>query len=275
MSLKLICKIAKMPRSTYYYNEKESCRKEKDQEIIDMIKALPKKDKQRGSKAKTKIIKERYNKTVNHKRIERICRENGLLSKIRRRKFPKDYYKQQKENMENLPKNLLNREFSSDKPFKKLCSDVSYFKTTSGWLYFSPVLDLYRNRIVCYVISKYNNEELAQNTLKKLKAVAGDLSGAMMHTDQGSINTAKEFRERLEEYGMIQSMSRRGNCWDNACMEHFFGTLKVESGYDELLKTKLLSYEKTAALIEEYVKYYNYERLQEKLNWQKPYEDIA
>ncbi|MGP1563875.1 MAG: IS3 family transposase [Treponema sp.] len=86
----------------------------------------------RGNKAKTKEIKKRFDITVNHKRIARICGKNGLLSKKRRRKFPKEYYKRQKENKKNLQKNILTRDFSSKEPLKKLCTDVSNFKTTES-----------------------------------------------------------------------------------------------------------------------------------------------
>ena len=97
----------------------------------------------------------------------------------------------------------------------------------------------------------------------------------MLHSDQGVLYTSKKWRTRLEKNGVIQSMSRRGNCWDNACMEHFFGTLKVESGYDDLLKTGLLSYEETKKLIDDFIYYYNNERIQQNLGWKTPNEIAA
>ena len=178
-------------------------------------------------------LRKRFEVVVNHKRINRICRENGLLARNRRRKFPKWYYKQQKENKKNLPNNILDRNFTCEEPLKKLCTDVSFFRTTSGWLYLSPVLDLSNNKIICHVISRYNNEDLARDTLDMLFA-NNELRGSILHSDQGALYTSKKYRNRLREQGIIQSMSRVGNCWDNACMEHFFGTLKVESGYDDL-----------------------------------------
>lgn len=270
-----LCEVVKIPKSTFYYNRGNHRKEEKDAEVIVLIKRLPEKVRtRRGSKPKVEEIKNRFGIVINHKKIARICAENGLLAKNRRRKFPKNYYKQQKENKKNLPKNILNRNFSSDAPLRKLCSDVSYFATTEGWLYLSPVMDLYRNRIITWQCSKHNDNELAYATLNALEK-CGNLSGAILHTDQGVLYTAKNWRERLVKIGITQSMSRRGNCWDNACMEHFFGTLKVESNYDDILKSgKLLNYKDTKKLIDNFIVYYNNERIQKKLGWQAPYKNL-
>ena len=271
-----LCEVAGVSKSTFYYNKNNCSQKERDKEILSLLKKLPERILlRRGSKAKSKELKLRFGVTVNHKRIERICRENALLAKNRRRKFPKNYYKQQKENKKKLPKNILNREFSSEKPMQKLCTDVSCFKTTDGWLYLSPVLDLHRNKIICHAISNHNDDALADKTLDNLFEL-GNLKGCILHSDQGVLYTAKNYRKRLKKNGLIQSMSRKGNCWDNACMEHFFGTLKVESGYDDLLKSgKLLSSDETKKLIDEFIEYYNNERIQQKLGWKTPNEIAA
>ena len=270
-----LCEVAGVSKSSFYYNKDNDSQELKDKEVLDLLLQLPKKILyKRGSKAKAHEIERRFGKVVNHKRIARICRKNGLLATNRRRKFPKDYYKQQKENKKNLPKNILNRDFESPEPLKKLCTDVSYFRTTSGWLYLSPVLDLCGRKVVCHSVSPHNDEALSEDTLNKLFAL-GKLDGAILHSDQGSLYTAKQWRKRLKKNGIIQSMSRKGNCWDNACMEHFFGTLKVESGYDDLLKSGLLSYEETKKLIDDFIYYYNNERIQQNLGWKTPSEIAA
>ena len=270
-----LCEVAGVSKSSFYYNKNNDSQELKDKEILDLLLKLPKKIlRKRGSKAKAREIKRRFGKVVNHKRIARICRENALLATNRRRKFPKDYYKQQKENKKNLPKNILNRDFESSEPLKKLCTDVSYFRTTEGWLYLSPVLDLCGRKILCYSVSPHNDEALAKETLDKLFAL-GKLDGSILHSDQGVLYTSKKWRKCLKKNGVIQSMSRKGNCWDNACMEHFFGTLKVESGYDDLLKSGLLSYEETKKLIDDFIEYYNNERIQQNLGWKTPSEVAA
>ena len=276
IKIRKACKAAGISKSSFYYNKNSTSQKEKDKEVVDLLKKLPRMILQRrGNKAKSKELRRRFGKTVNHKRIGRICRENQLLARNRRRKFPRDYYKQQKENKKNLPRNILHRDFSSPEPLKKLCTDVSYFKTTEGWLYLSPVLDLHGSKIVCHAISNHNDDALADATLDNLFGL-GALENCLLHSDQGVLYTAKNYRNRLKEKGLVQSMSRRGNCWDNACMEHFFGTLKVESGYDDLLKTgELLSFEDTKSLIDNFIKYYNNERIQQKLGWKTPSEVTA
>lgn len=200
--------------------------------------------------------------------MARICREYGLLARNRAKKHPNGYYANKKEERRNLPKNILNREFKSSRPFEKLVTDISYFRTQSGWLYFSPVMDLYSRKILCYSISKNNDMALVNDMLDKLDSFK--IRNGLIHSDQGALYTSKEYGERLKENGFAQSMSRRANCWDNACIEHFFGTLKVESGYDEILKKKVLSYENTKYLIEDFVSYYNNERIQKNLGWKTP-----
>lgn len=270
-----LCEVTGVSKSSFYYNRNNNFQKMKDAEVLKCLNRLPEKIlNRRGSKAKSRELKIRFGTAVNHKRVERICRENGLLAKNRRRKFPKDYYKQQKENKKSLPKNLLNRNFESKEPLKKFCTDVSYFKTKTGWLYLSPVLDLCGRKILCYSVSPHNNEALSKETLDKFFAL-GKLKGSMLHSDQGVLYTSKEWRNRLKENGVVQSMSRKGNCWDNACMEHFFGTVKVESGYDDLLKNGLLSYEETKKLIDDFIYYYNNERIQQNLGWKTPSEMSA
>lgn len=270
-----LCEFTGISKSSFYYNRNNNSQKLKDAEVLKYLKQLPEKIlNRRGSKIKSKELKVRFGITVNHKRVERICRENGLLAKNRRRKFPKDYYKQQKENQKHLPKNILNRNFESSAPLKKFCTDVSYFKTKTGWLYLSPVLDLCGRKIRCYSISPHNDEALSEETLDKFFAL-GNVKGSILHSDQGALYTSKKWRKRLKKNGIIQSMSRKGNCWDNACMEHFFGTLKVETGYDDLLKTGLLSYEETKKLIDDFIYYYNNERIQQNLGWKTPNEIAA
>lgn len=271
-----LCEVAGITKSTFYYNRNNHRKEEKDAGVVELIKSLPEKVRERrGNKAKAKEIKKQRGIVINHKRIGRICSANALLAKNRRRKFPKDYYKRQKENNENLPKNILDRHFASNVPLKKLCSDVSYFATSDGWLYLSPVLDLYRGRIIAWQYSKRNDSTLAAATLDALEK-CGNLSGSLLHTDQGSLYTSKNWRKRLKKLGIVQSMSRHGNCWDNACMEHFFGTLKVESGYNDILKNgKLLRYTETEKLIDNFIFYYNNERIQKNLGWQPPYKEAT
>lgn len=207
-----LCEAAGVSKSAFYYSRKHNGQKSGDAEVISLIKKLPKRTQLRGgSKTKTQKIRQLLGVAVNHKRMARICRENGLLAKNRRRKFPKDYYSQQKENLKDLPKNILNRDFGSAEPYRKMCTDVSYFKTSGGWLYLSTVMDLHGRKIICHAVSRNNDEALADDTLDRLFPILL-LTGGLLHSDQGVLYTSKKWRRRLAEKGIVQSMSRRGNC---------------------------------------------------------------
>lgn len=264
-----LCKIAGIRRSTFYYQRENTRKYDKDLATLEVIKSLPEQElRYAGAKAKAQYLKQR-GITVNHKRILRVSNHFGIHVENRVRKFPAGYYLTLKQNETDLPKNILNREFSASKPLKKLVTDISYFKTRNGWLYLSAVLDLYNNEILCFKMSDRFDTRLAADTLNCL-CEKHAVSGALIHSDQGCTYTAAEYRSLLKEKGLVQSMSRRGNCWDNACIEHFFGTVKVESGYYETLKHGLLSYREMEELITGFIQFYNTERIQKKLGWNSP-----
>lgn len=236
---------------------------------IPLIERLPEKMRRRaGSKTKSEKIKQQFGIAINHKRMARICGEYGLLAENRAEKHPNGCYSNRKEERKNLPMNMLDREFASDKPFEKLVTDVSYFKTQSGWPCFSPVMDLYSRKMLCYSISKSNDMALANDMPDKLDSFR--IGNGSIHSDQGVLCTSKEYRKRLKDNGFVRSMSRRANCRDNACIGHFFGTPKAGSGYDGMLKRKVLSCEKTKCLIEDFVSYCSNERIQKNLGWKTP-----
>lgn len=124
--------------------------------------------------------------------------------------------------------NRLNREFTVCRPNETWCGDVTYIWAGNEWLYLAVVLDLYARRVVGWAISRSPDSELTQQALTVAYEARGRPRGVMFHSDQGCHYTSRAFRQRLWRYGMQQSMSRRGNCWDNAPMERFFGSLKSE-----------------------------------------------
>lgn len=295
VTVKMMCMVTKIPRSSFYYRKKsEARRQEKDGEVLEAIKRLNPTDiKKAGSKRKSQLLK-RIGITVNHKRVARICQEAGLETTNRRRKFPKDYYKTLKENDKNLPKNELNRNFEAAEPLKKMCTDVSYFKVTEGWLYLSPILDQHDKSVLVFKMSPTIDSSLSCDTIAEL-VNKYELKDAMIHSDQGAIYKDKTYRSFFEGQGLPdekdkkaakykkaiklaqkcnlkQSMSRKGNCWDNACMERFFGTVKSETNYYDTLKNGLLSYKEMERLIREFIEYYNNQRIQKGLNWMTPIE---
>ena len=179
----------------------------------------------------------------------------GLLSEIRRRKKYK-YMGQQVHKYENL----LNRNFFADRPNAKWVTDISYIHTEQGVLYLSMIRDLYDNSIVAHKTGTEQTVNLVINTINaavQKEAVAAELQ---LHSDQGFQYTSQAYFALIQRYGITPSMSRRGNCYDNAMAENFFSILKTECIYRHKLKTL----DEARQLIDEYIDYYNNERIQTK-----------
>ena len=158
--------------------------------------------------------------------------------------------------------NRLNRDFSSNAPLKKLATDITYVPTTDGFIYLSVIQDLFNNEIVSYHISSKNDLDLVFATLNKLPSAVG----AILHSDQGWQYQHKQYQRMLESKGIRQSMSRKGNCLDNAVMENFFGLLKSELLY--LQNFDSLEHFKTELI--DYLDYYNNRRIKLKLKGLTP-----
>jgi len=262
-----LSKISGIARSVCYYRNKATNTKEIEEIVLADIKLLPKETQNSGSKVMSKFFKS-LGIIHNHKKLSRIRKANGISSKIRRHKYPKDYYKTLNENRENIPQNILNRNFNASKPMEKIVADMTYIRVMEGWLYLNSIFDLHNDEIVSRSFSMNINEELAIDSLNKL-STKYCLKGTLFHTDQGSPYLGKKYRKLLKDLGIVQSMSRRGNCWDNACMENFFGTLKCETIYLEK-DNKLLPAAKMIKKINDYIDYYNNVRIKKKLGWISP-----
>lgn len=207
-----------------------------------------------------KVVYERkYSRIMNHKKILRIMREMGIKA-IQRRKR-KNY----NQSTAVIMPNVLNQHFSSAKLNRKLCTDITCFIYNSSRLYLSVILDLYNREVVSYQISKHNDNELVISTIQKAFEKI-ELRGAILHSDQGSQYTTTYYHKLLESKGIIQSMSRKGNCLDNAPIECFFSHLKSETIYTKKYKSE----KELIIAIKEYIKYYNEQRLQRKLNYLSP-----
>jgi putative transposase len=263
-----LVKVSGIPKSVYYYQRNNVKKQNKDALVLMDIKMLPQRIQNTyGSKPMSKEFLS-HGVRYNHKRLARIRKEHGIASKIRRRRFPKEYYKTLRENKANVPRNILERNFKASRPMEKLVADITYFKVIGGWLYLNGILDLYNGELISHSFSRNIDEILAIDSVNKLRDNQL-LSGALLHTDQGSTYIGKKYRKLLEDYGVTQSMSRRGNCWDNACMEQFFGTLKCETIYLEK-KQALLPAAELIKKLDEYIYFYNNTRIKKKLNWLSP-----
>lgn len=202
------------------------------------------------------------NLTVNHKKIRRIMKERELRSIVR----PK--FRKPKEAEITKP-NILNRDFTASKPMEKLVTDITYIPTPHKMMYLSVIIDLFDTFPIAWHISDTPDRSLSIDTIKKIKRPER-LSEAIIHSDQGIHYTNSDYVNLLKELGIKQSMSRKGNCWDNACAESFFSQYKSECIhlYKSRIKKPSDVYEVTA----EFFDFYIYHRPQKKLNGLTPYQ---
>ena len=205
---------------------------------------------------------------VNDKRILRICRKKDIKSTI---KYSNHGCTRQAANPQYIAENLLNREFTADAPNKKWLTDVTEFKYYTGIevhkIYLSAILDLYDRRIVSFIIGDSNNNALVFDTFEEAVKANPD-AHPLFHSDRGFQYTNRNFHSKLENAGMIQSMSRVAKCIDNGPMEGFWGILKRERYYGKRFTNKA----SLVKMIENYIDYYNNKRLQRNLGVLTPME---
>lgn len=264
-SLQLLCEIAGVPRSSYYKwrNHKPSLRELGNKQLTQTMQLLHKQvGGIYGYRRLTLHLCRQTQTRINHKRVRRLMKLAGIESAIRRKR--KKYVRT---TPQHTAENLLNREFSATRPNEKWVTDVTEFKYGSGKkAYLSAILDLHDKVIVSYAFGHSNNNALVIRTMKlALKTVKG--SKPMLHSDRGFQYTSSRFK-RLFGQKITQSMSRVGRCIDNGPMEAFWGTLKCERYYLHEYAT----FEELEKDIEDYIHFYNNERLQAKLDGLSPME---
>lgn len=245
-------------RASYYKFLKSDCKSsEIDSIIIDIFN---KTGKRAGYRAIKMLLKSRYSLRVNHKKVQRIMQENDLKSIVR----PKTHKFTEQRQIKN---NILNRDFKVTKPNEKYVTDITYIPIRNGMMYLSAVIDLYDNNPVAWKLSDSIDKQISIETIKELSKKY-DLRNTVIHSDQGIQYANKEYVELLKKLGVKQSMSRKGNCWDNAPAESFFSQFKCECIY--LQKAKLTSQFNVKEITEEYLDYYINYRPQKRLDGLSP-----
>lgn len=224
-----ICKTLSVSRSQYYHKEKHphSEREISDMELLQRIKLIHRKSRRLfGSPRVTDKLKEEGVK-CNHKKIERLMKDNNIRS-VAKKKFK---VTTDSNHTKGVSPNLVKRNFKPEKENQLWCSDITYIRTDEGWLYLATVLDLYSRKVIGWSMSKNMSRKLVVDSFKTAWVKRGRPKGLVYHSDRGSQYASDEFRELLEKCEVKQSMSRKGNCWDNACAESFFASLKKEEVY--------------------------------------------
>jgi len=249
---KILCEIAQTSKSGYYKWQKHASEPEKDYRDYILIKEIFNKG---NGKYGWRTIQMKLKIKMNHKKIQRIKKKYGLITKIRRLNPYKTIMKKSTEH--RTCENILNREFKQNIPYKKFCTDITYLPFNHRLAYFSAIKDIASGEIVGWNTSQHLQMDIVLKTIENLKRNIGSLKDILIHSDQGVHYTNPEFINTLKELNMIQSMSRKGNCIDNAPIESFFGHMKDDVDYKDC-KT----FEELNLQVEKYVRYYNHERPQ-------------
>ena len=250
-----MCRLFGVSRSGYYDYVCRQNQSAHDVELAAIIREQQEKcDKTYGYRRMWTWLKKVKKIHRNPKTILRIMKKYELLSEIHRRRK----WRQMGQQLHKY-ENLLNRNFQADRPNHKWVTDISYIHTGQGVLYLSMIRDLFDNSIVAYKTGTSQSVNLVLDTIRlamqKEKKVAAELQ---LHSDQGSQYTSQAYFDLTKEYGITPSMSRRGNCYDNAMAENFFSILKTECIFRHLPAT----IDEARTLIDNYIYFYNHQRIQ-------------
>lgn len=252
-----MCQFFEVSRSGYYKYVNQLEHPVKDSELAEKIRTKQESCKKTYGYRRMKLWLDSEGIVKNPKTILRIMHKYDLLSEIRRRKK----WRRMGEDKHKYD-NWLNREFNAEHPNQKWVTDISYIHTGEGVLYLSMIRDLYDRSIVAYKTSDSQTVSLVLDTIHlAMKSVKTESRRELhLHSDQGFQYTSQAYFDLTKEYGILPSMSRRGNCYDNALAENFFGILKTECIY----RHKPESFEDANRMIDNYIYFYNHERIQTK-----------
>ena len=251
-SISEMCKVFEVSRSGYYGFVKRMDKPAKDLELSELIRECQQETRQTYGYRRVAIWLERKGIHHNPKTILRVMNKYSLLSVVRRRRYCN--YSQTLHRYDNL----LNRDFHADRPNQKWVTDISYIRTSQGFLYLSVIRDLYDLSIVAYKTSTVQNINLVLNTIKAAKRKEKVTGKLQLHSDQGFQYTSQPYFNLTKSYHITPSMSRRGNPYDNALAENFFSILKTECIY----RTKIKTFAEARQLIDDYIYFYNHQRIQ-------------
>jgi len=260
-----MCHFLCVSRSSYYQwlNPDTTNREEENKELTQMINQIFKESRRLYGTRRIKRKLSLLGKSVGRKRIAKLMKVAGLYCKTRRK------FKVTTNSKHNKPisPNLLQREFNVSKPDQYWVGDITYIPTNKGWLYLATVIDLYSRQIVGWSMSNRMQASLVNDALLMAIWKRKPTKGLIWHTDQGSQYASNEHRNILKDHNITQSMSRKGNCWDNAVAESFFHTLKTELTHHHKFKDR----EEAKHVIFEYIEvFYNRTRIHSANNYLSP-----
>ena len=251
-SISEMCRIFGVSRSGYYGHVKRIDVPAPDLSLAEKIRECQAACKSTYGYRRVHIWLERNGIHHNPKTVLRVMNKYSLLSVVRRK-----HYVKYGEALHRYP-NILNRNFVADRPNQKWVTDISYIRTAQGFLYLSVIRDLYDNSIIAYKTDTKQTVNLVLNTIRAAKRNEKVTTELQLHSDQGFQYTSQAYFNLIQEYGITPSMSRRGNPFDNALAENFFSILKTEC----IHRQKIATFEIAQALIDDYIYFYNHQRIQ-------------
>jgi transposase InsO family protein len=263
----ILCDVLGVSRSGYYAWSKrpEPARAKGDAELKAQIAAVH--EKSRSTYGSPRVHAELRSKgvRVGKKRVERLMREDGIKARQKRR------FRRTTDSNHTHPiaPNVLDRQFTVTSPNKVWVTDVTYIPTDEGWLYLAAILDLFSRRVVGWATSATNDRTLALDALELALRARRPAAGLLHHSDRGSPYASEDYRQALRQRGLVASMSRSGDCWDNAVAESFFATLKTELVDHERYPTQVAA---TVSIGDYVERFYNPARLHSHLGYVSPME---
>jgi transposase InsO family protein len=263
--VRMLCRVLRVSRSGFYawIRRKPSSRDLKDEQLRPkIVEAFKKGRGTYGSpRVKNDLVEQGY--VIGRRRVARLMRDLGLQGVC-----PRKFKVTTDSNHSNrIEPNVLDRDFAAEKPNEKWVTDITYIWTGEGWLYLAAVMDLYSRRIVGWSTADHMETSLCLDALSMALKSRTNVRGLMHHSDRGSQYASDEYRKALASTGIECSMSRRGNCWDNAVAESFFGTIKNELIY----RRPWLDRESARDAISEYIEvFYNRIRQHSTIGYMSP-----
>ncbi len=263
--LKRMCRVLQISRSGYYdwAGRKESKRSQQDRVLLEEIRRIHQETKEAYGATKTWRALNQSGRVCGKHRVARLRRQAGIEAR-RKRKFRLAY---KARNTPPAPANLLRWPFKADHPDQIWVTDVTFIPTRSGWLYLAVLIDLHTRLVVGWSMKERPNQELVNEALMMAVEQRRPKPGLIHHSDQGILYSSSSYLALLKKYGMLRSMSGKGNCYDNAVAESFFSSLKNEIVHHRDYQTR----DEARAEIFEYIElFYNRKRLHQSLNYQTP-----
>lgn len=266
-SVRKMCRVLEIPERAFYQWKKQekrrNIRKESERSLVQSVNKVFSDSKEIYGVRKIQRQLETEGTRLSEWKVRRIMRENGLYSITQKKFRPYSY----KKILSRYADNIVDRKFSVEEPNKIWVSDITYIKTGLGWYYLAAVMDLYNREVIGYSTSKNIDTELVKQAISNAIARYPEVQGTVFHSDRGSQYASAGFKNILDDYGKVQSMSRGGCPYDNSCMESFFACLQKECIYRR-------SYENSSEVENDLFQYieifYNRKRMHSTLNYMTP-----